>query len=218
MGKKLLALALPLVVLGAVVKATLSEEQQLTTRQIARTLPDKWVPFTADVLQSQDDDPGSSGKFARDSNGSAYFEMFNGATVYATIKNIPQRTFYQRHMSEPSFWVAHPMVLPPEGWNPITEIPVSDRMVRLPQPFERMEAWEWTYNSGRRNIAIPDLNFFQVRRELTVRNRKVVFSNIRRGEPDPALFVPPPGVEVRKSRRPHGIVYTPDSASSAVPE
>jgi hypothetical protein len=146
---------------------------------------------------------------SRNSDGSEYREMLTGRTIYATIKNIPQETFYRRGIDPHGPWSAQPMILPPEGWKPMTFNLQSPKMVRLTERFEGMEVYRQEFGNGPTiNILVPNLNFLTVLSDLQVKGRRVRFYNIVRGEPQPNLFEPPTGAEIRKSSTPGGIIFS----------
>ncbi len=171
-------------------------------------LPPTWVPFSSDVVTTQPGYPPSEGRFYRGSDGSERLEIASGPVIYAQIKNIGQRTFY--HLKGGAdHWTAQPMMLPPEGWLPLPEIAESAQTGRQPERVEGMTAYRQNRLHGWWVVAIPDLNFFDVESHFGDGKTARHF-NITIGEPDPSLFVPPPGVKIVQITEPGGIVFTPD--------
>jgi hypothetical protein len=210
MFKKFAVFAFPLVVLTFVAYAGIDAPAgQQADKKILRSLPPSWIPLSADFEQSAPHykEP-DKGKYYRSSDGSEREEVYQGAGIHASIKNISQSVYYIRLGNENTAWRAHPMKLPPEGWKPISTLFDSPNIERLEKRFEGMEAYRVDFHqqSGRFQIRVPDLNYLLVHRQSS-EGQWVRRFNIALGEPDAAVFVPPPGARIIRSSQPAGIVY-----------
>jgi len=174
--------------------------------------PVGWVAFSADVDVKVPGELPLLAQFHRDGIGSTRWDVrrqSDGARIIEII-NMSNRTYYV--FSTKRGWVSRPVEA--TEWRPRR---LYKEMPRLEQYSFRLdlgtggsgnlkakdgfEAYMYTTASGGTRLMVPDLNFFPVvMQTLSGYSRK--YFNIRREEPDIALFLPPAGVQVTASPRP----------------
>jgi hypothetical protein len=159
-----------------------------------------WVPFSAELTLHRADGTTASGRFFQDEHGCERKESPTGprGTTVITIQNFEQQKFYQ---SINDRWTVQPMRLGPGG----TRVPRDIRGVPLGRTLEGYALFEQQINlrlrdgttTVRRNVVVPELNHFIVEQTIGVKDGDVMKAHaIKKGPPDPSLFVPPPGAVV----------------------
>jgi hypothetical protein len=211
------AIALPVVLLvvASGMNATLAKEtpSQHASDAAEISQPDGWVPFEADLQQT--DQTGKvtlTGKFYRSADGSERLESGDGVHTVISIKNIPLETMfvYGANLDNPQpdsgwMWRSYRMELPPKGWHPL-RYRENAYVTRSPQKLEGMQLYELSNpDKGNRFLMAPDLNFFRVVEDFPSADIKRSYTNIKKGDQPAHLFMPPPGVEVQPRNKVAGI-------------
>jgi hypothetical protein len=169
--------------------------------------PDGWVPFEADVEITL---PGAKlvlGKFHRASDGSSRQEAWGDDPSERTIDIVNSERGELYRFSKRRGWRSKPTQAPP--------VRLRYRIGRYTSPYaDRVEGYVvylQTGPSGDAFLVAPDLNFMPLVTQDVSTGKRIVYKNIKKGEPARALFLPPPGVEVAKELR---LPATPPSADS----
>ena len=169
--------------------------------------PAEWVPFSADVELVQPDGRKFHGSFARSSNGSTRLQLTLDGTEQTSINihNIGQVRYY---LGGGSTWTAGPMDLPVVGYKPrmyrtgMRGLTPHGRKLDLLKGGSRsvqsksgLDAYHYVTPSGTVWLLAPALNFEPLVK-VFLNGMRLELSEIVMGEPDPALFVPPPSASV----------------------
>jgi hypothetical protein len=149
--------------------------------------PSQWVPFSADIVLTQDADE-TTGKFFRDGQGSTRHEWSrNNVLQVVSIVNRPLGvTFACNGRGE--------CLTAPLGRYLAPAVPHYRQGTRglRPQaaPVEGFQVFEHRSPAGQRVLLAPALNFFELEKETTHDNhtRREVYSNVQVGEPRVGLF------------------------------
>jgi hypothetical protein len=176
--------------------------------------PAYWVAFDADVRETQAGAPEFTGRFYRDSDGSTRQDMHSADGLYQLllIVNVASNTSFTCE-ERPNKWSSRPAGFDSHT-KPVQRYRRSSGLAPLSDPLEGLLVYRKVYPDGRIETLAPNLNFLAILVEDTSRRRRRSFSNIHLGEPEPALFAPPPGavivtkkqidVSLRKPRRNEG--------------
>jgi hypothetical protein len=164
--------------------------------------PNHWVPFSADmtVTHSGTSDKIVYGRFYRSSDGSTRLETGPQPLepLVIHIKNAKQHLMWvfrggRWYMSPFSMGPLPPQMSTRTGLQPypnkLALRPGQNNSVTSNSGFE---AYRSVTRNGTLALMVPELNFFPVLRQR-LDGRRELYASILLQEPDPALFLPPPG-------------------------
>lgn len=161
-------------------------------QRVRIAMPAGWVPFSADVRivtpQHQ-----QWGKRYRSANGSTAVYLYTPAGPAVTIHNTQTGLSYWQRGD--SGWVSTP--ISEHALQPPRSVLWSNKLRRLPERVDSFEVYELESKDGVTRL-MPALNGMVILWERAGGLRHEVF-NIQIGEPPVDVFVPPPGVNVRRS-------------------
>ena len=211
--KKILSIAafLAIVAASAVLTSTQSNRPQPPPANRGQLVaadvipsPDFYVPFDADIKQTQDGWPDVTGRVYRDSNGSTRLEQNDGGSL-STVTITDNRngkqyekidTVYEGRGTNGAWTMIDIAGRPP--------MKLTRKTSGFRDPKRRVEAFdvvEVALPNGDRGGAwsamAPGLNFFVVERRAPADfnlHRRLL--NIQIREQDPALFLPPQGAKL----------------------
>jgi hypothetical protein len=171
--------------------------------------PRHWVAFRA-VIEQRDDQARlqMSGLVARSSDGS-YARVVHpvGKDVAAvTIHNVATRTAYFLDPGATA-WRSHPMVLPSFGYRPFDLGRLLNVLESRFDPALNLTLCRSDRAPVDEEVGLaPALNYLPVRTER--QGWVETLTQLEFVEPDPSLFVPPPGARIVQHTKPAGIVFS----------
>jgi hypothetical protein len=203
--------AFGLLVFGAAVSSVLAARgRQASSSEQLVDGPATWVAFQASY-RAVSGGVETRGTIARASNGSERHDVYgmNDATPRAiTIINIPLQTMYSlisTTAGEQHFQM-RTIILPRAGYTPKRRLSLESKTVakKTPVQFGQWSAFE-TISDAKgdpqaRLFIAPDLNFFPVR--IVQGDWQRELSDVVLGEPDPSLFLLPPGAKISRTGPP----------------
>lgn len=178
--------------------------------------PAGWVAFSSKVTVQRGGVQPVIGSFYRSSNGSTRLETGpSGNDIrVVSIKHVPSRTSYVRGTD--SKWVSKPMDPHSVEFEPLRFHAGMPLLAPYPKKINIIKgepyslssesgfsAYQLMSSNGGMLLLVPELNFFPVVQER-LDGRREVYTDVSLGEPDGALFLPPPGatVDVLTGHRP----------------
>lgn len=168
--------------------------------------PNHMVSFAADFVQTETDGSRWTGKYYRRGDQSFAMhgtELFNGTAVaMVTIANAASLSHYL-YRDTTGYWVRVPMKSgpPTEPLRYRLKTPELSGLLPETEPIAGFTVYRQEMGDGSMRLLAPDLNFFPLLMQLRSGMRQEL-SNVQLTEPDPAVFLPPPGAKVVDGKSP----------------
>jgi hypothetical protein len=163
--------------------------------------PTKWVPFSAELTLHRADGTTAPGRFYQDEHGCERQETPTGprGTMVVTIQNFEEQKFYQ---SINGRWTVAPMRLPNGHKMPrvIRGTPLERKLDGFSLVEQRLPSRKPDGTvSEVRHVLVPELNYFLAERPSGLKDQDLIKAHsINVSPPDPSLFAPPVGTELRE--------------------
>lgn len=172
--------------------------------QVVATIPQPsgWTAFDA---ESRTYDPQNKinavSRLYRASDGSLRQEAFteNGELQFIQIVNVPKKLNW-KYEQKTGTWTMRPVVYPEDGYLPLSQKwrVNTPGLRRLPEGYEKLEAYEFQTKDAGLQTMVPILNFYPVRVSSPTLMKELRNINIRPQNSD--LFEPPPDVKALEKK------------------